>query len=110
MTSSSEQRQTLTLGLRKRRSSEIDDEEEEEREIEELEREVKELGEKILESQRTTPERILGALSSHLEAQRPVIPQIGLISSSSSLTNSDGEAGTSSGTILGFFYLNPSFC
>ncbi|ONK71854.1 uncharacterized protein A4U43_C04F13070 [Asparagus officinalis] len=94
-----EQRETLTLALGKRRSTELDGEEddEDERDLEELEREVKEMAEKILECRRTMPGRIFEALSSHLVAQRPLIPDLGFTSSSSSISGRDTEAGTSRG-------------
>lgn len=109
---SSEQGETLAAALGKRRSAEIDEEEdeeeedEEEREIEELEREVKGMAEKILERRRTMPDRILESLSSHLVAQRPLVPQFGSNLSSSSPSARNAEAGPSSdpgaGTNLGF--------
>jgi len=116
---SSERRETLAVALGKRRSKDIDEEEgegeEEEREIEELGREVKAIAEKILESRRTMPERVLEAFSSHLVAQRSVLPQTGseFSTSSSSLSERSEQAGTSgnlsSGTILRFSSPTPFY-
>lgn len=103
---SERQRETISLGKRRpveagsREEDEVgiveNEEEDENRDIQELQREVSEMGRRILDARRSIPDRLLEALSSRLLTQRPVLPPQALIGA---------DAGTT-GTFLGHFLVS----
>ncbi|CAL9100936.1 unnamed protein product [Musa acuminata var. zebrina] len=93
---SERQRETISLGKRRpveagsREEDEAgvveNEEEDENRDIQELEREVSEMGSRILDARRSIPDRLLEALSSRLLTQRPVLPPQALIGADAGTT------------------------
>ncbi|RWW31233.1 hypothetical protein GW17_00004146 [Ensete ventricosum] len=93
---SERQRETISLGKRRpveagsREEDEAgvveNEEEDENRDIQELEREVSEMGRRILDARRSIPDRLLEALSTRLLTQRPVLPPQALISADAGTT------------------------
>ncbi|CAL9160003.1 unnamed protein product [Musa hybrid cultivar] len=89
-------RETISLGKRRpveagsREEDEAgvveNEEEDENRDIQELEREVSEMGSRILDARRSIPDRLLEALSSRLLTQRPVLPPQALIGADAGTT------------------------
>ncbi|RWW35383.1 hypothetical protein BHE74_00059693 [Ensete ventricosum] len=105
---SERQRETISLGKRRpveagsREEDEAgvveNEEEDENRDIQELEREVSEMGRRILDARRSIPDRLLEALSARLLTQRPVLPPQALISADAGTTDKTIEMKTSTWT------------